>query len=128
MGQRVQQGLNRGMNMVFNQFMGGGMGMGGIQNLFGGMQQMMDPNQGPPPTANDTISNLPQYTFQGGKGKGNDSDSDEDGDAAVTVTESEDEGVDGDEKESDDRNSDCAVCKERFAKGDVLIDLPCGHR
>mmetsp|Transcript_26532 Transcript_26532/g.43419 ORF Transcript_26532/g.43419 Transcript_26532/m.43419 type:complete len:276 (+) Transcript_26532:124-951(+) len=50
----------------------------------------------------------------------------------ATTTMDEDENGNGDEetKESDDdkKNRECAICKEKFHKGELVKELPCTHR
>merc|ERR1719410_3246811 len=67
------------------------------------IQQMVQSGNGPPPTASNTINNLPEYQYKSNKD-------------------------DNKENESDCKNKECAICKEPFVSGDLLKELPCKHR
>ena len=105
--------LNNVMGSVFNQ-QGINMMMQQGQNIafqmmqsngFGNIiQQAMQSGNGPPPTSQNTIASLPEYKYQ-----------------ASEENEEQKQNDDGKVKE-------CAICKEKFEKGDVLIELPCHHR
>jgi len=146
-----------GGNINFADFgnfnLGGGFGnMGAFMQEFGNIAQ-----HGPPPTANNVIDELPEYAYNGPVDKDSDSDTesgnddnenvhhmhdDDNGDdqhtqstaktTTATTTMDEDENGNGDEetKESDDdkKNRECAICKEKFHKGELVKELPCTHR
>eukprot|EP01083_Nonionella_stella_P078311 214230_1 len=115
-GQNIHQSIQKigsqPMNNIFN---------------FGGqfknrMQQMVDNHQGPPPTANNTINDLPEYAYDGPTPVDeDDTDEDTDLDTSLKVTDevnTEDITHVSDLKQNkkedlmDDMYRECAICKD----------------
>eukprot|EP01084_Bolivina_argentea_P056917 104081_1 len=126
--QSIQQIGSQPMNNLFN--------FGGQFNNM--MQQMVDNDQGPPPTSNNTINDLPEYAYDGPTPVDeDDTDEDTDHDTSLKVTDegnTEDITHESDQKQNtkedvmDDKNRECAICKDKFHKGEMLKELPCTHR